>query len=299
MTRRDDTTQTPSANDAEPPAGEKLQKVLARAGLGSRRQIEERIRAGRVLVNGEPAMLGARVTGAERIKVDGRLISGERLQEASPRVLIYHKPVGEMSTASDPEGRPTVFDALPRVRGGRWISVGRLDLNTLGLLLFTTDGELANRLMHPAHEVEREYAVRVFGEVDDAMLQRLRTGVMLDDGMARFDAVTPGGGEGGNQWYHVVLREGRRREVRRLWEALGVKVSRLIRVRYGPVRLPTDLPRGRWQQLDPAGTEALYRLVGLTPPTRPTRPTRSRDDRPGSGARRDRRPPTRGKSPPR
>lgn len=244
---------------------EKLQKVLARAGLGSRRELEERIRAGRVLVNGEPARLGDRVTGRERIKLDGRLVSPEKLRGPSRRVIVYHKPVGEMSTRKDPEGRPTVFASLPRLGNGRWISVGRLDVNTLGLLLFTNDGELANRLMHPRYAMEREYAVRVFGNVDPAVLERLRQGVRLEDGMARFDAIKPGGGSGGNQWFHVLLREGRKREVRRLWESQGVRVSRLMRVRFGPVRLPADLPRGQWRFLDKAAVDALCSLVELDP----------------------------------
>ncbi len=250
---------------------EKLQKVLARAGMGSRRELEERIRAGRVLVNGEPARIGDRVSGTERIKVDGRLVPPAALQGAQRRVIIYHKPVGEMTTRRDPEGRPTVFSSLPRPAGGRWISVGRMDVNTLGLLLFTNDGELANRLMHPRYAVEREYAVRVFGEVDEAMLGRLQQGVRLEDGLARFDAVQPAGGSGENQWFHVLLREGRRREVRRLWESQGVRVSRLIRVRYGPVTLPPDLARGEWRHLDDDAVDDLCRLVHLEPDRAPRR----------------------------
>ncbi len=244
---------------------EKLQKVLARAGLGSRRQLEELIAQGRVLVNGEPARLGDRVTGREKIKLDGRLVPANRLAGPNRRVLVYHKPVGEVTTRSDPEGRPTVFASLPKTGTGRWISVGRLDVNTLGLLLFTNDGELANRLMHPRYQLLREYAVRVFGEVDQALLQRLVSGVTLEDGEARFETVQQGGGPGGNQWFHVTLREGRQREVRRLWESQGVQVSRLIRVAYGPVHLPKDLARGEWRFLDEAAVAELCRTVELDP----------------------------------
>ncbi len=270
---------------------EKLQKVLARAGYGSRRQIEQWIAEGRVQVNGEPARLGDRVTGTERIRCNGRLVPREKLAGSQRKVLMYHKPVGEMSTRHDPEGRTTVFNALPGLGSGRWISIGRLDLNTLGLLLFTNDGELANALMHPSRAVEREYAVRVFGEVDQAMLQRLQTGVELEDGTAAFDSVVAGGGdrEGGNQWFHVVLREGRRREVRRLWESQGVQVSRLIRVRYGPIRLPRDLPRGKWRFLKPEQVDALARAAGLAEASRPE-PSLHRHTRARGKARAGRKP---------
>lgn len=256
---------------------EKLQKVLARAGYGSRREIEALIAAGRVQVNGEPARLGDRVTGEERIRCNGRLVPREKLQPSGRKVLMYHKPVGEVCTRDDPEGRPTVFAALPKLGSGRWISIGRLDLNTLGLLLFTNDGELANRLMHPSHAQEREYAVRVFGEVDEAMVRRLQQGVELEDGPAAFEQVEARGGEGGNQWFHVTIREGRKREVRRLWESQGVQVSRLMRVRYGPVRLPRDLPRGKWRFLPEDAVNALAAAVGLAampsrkPPAKPVR----------------------------
>lgn len=242
---------------------EKLQKVLARAGLGSRREIEQLIAQGRVQVNGEPAKLGDRVTGQERIRFNGRLVPREKLVADSRKVLMYHKPVGEISTRDDPEGRATVFDNLPKLGSGRWISIGRLDLNTLGLLLFTNDGELANRLMHPSWAQEREYAVRIFGEVSNDVLKRLQTGVELEDGPAKFESITVRGGEGGNQWFHVTIREGRRREVRRLWESQGVQVSRLIRVRYGPISLPKDLPRGKWRFLEPEQVDAMAREVGL------------------------------------
>ncbi|EKY3198879.1 23S rRNA pseudouridine(2605) synthase RluB [Cronobacter turicensis] len=248
---------------------EKLQKVLARAGHGSRREIEAMIEAGRVSVDGKIATLGDRVevTPALKIRIDGHLISVKESVEQICRVLAYYKPEGELCTRSDPEGRPTVFDRLPKLRGARWIAVGRLDVNTCGLLLFTTDGELANRLMHPSQEVEREYAVRVFGQVDDNKVRELARGVQLDDGPAAFKTIRFSGGEGINQWYNVTLTEGRNREVRRLWEAVGVQVSRLIRVRYGDIPLPKGLPRGGWTELDLAQTNYLRELVGLPPET--------------------------------
>ncbi|MHB8534619.1 MAG: 23S rRNA pseudouridine(2605) synthase RluB [Sulfuricaulis sp.] len=260
-------------SDRAPPAGEKLQKVLARAGLGSRRQIEHWIEEGRVSVDGTAAALGTRVTPDQTIRVDGRNVPTHSFQ-AKPRVLIYHKPEGEVCTRSDPQGRPTVFTKLPALRGARWIVVGRLDYNTSGLLLFTTDGELANRLMHPSHEIEREYAVRVLGKVSDAMLARLKEGVMLEDGPGHFDSVAEAGGAGANHWYHVVLKEGRNREVRRLWEAVGVKVSRLIRVRFGPAQLPPHFHAGRTIEMDAATTTELYSFVGLKAPafSKPDRP---------------------------
>ncbi len=273
-------------SDRKIPAGEKLQKVLARAGLGSRRQIEHWIEEGRVTVDGAAATLGARVTPDQTIRVDGRNVPTHIFQP-KPRILIYHKPEGEVCTRSDPQGRPTVFDKLPTLRGARWIVIGRLDYNTSGLLLFTTDGELANRLMHPSHEVEREYAVRVLGKVDDAMLARLKAGVMLEDGPAHFDAVTEAGGAGANRWFHVVLREGRNREVRRLWEAVGVKVSRLIRVRFGPIPLPPHFHAGRTVELDEAAAAALYDSVGLKFPEAPKkREQASRKPRAGGHRRR-------------
>ncbi|MBG6245125.1 23S rRNA pseudouridine(2605) synthase RluB [Candidatus Symbiopectobacterium sp. 'North America'] len=244
---------------------EKLQKVLARAGHGSRREIEGIIQAGRVSVDGKIATLGDRVevTKATRIRIDGHVVSVKETEEAICRVLIYYKPEGELCTRSDPDGRPTVFDRLPKMRGSRWVAVGRLDVNTSGLLLFTTDGELANRLMHPSHEVEREYAVRVFGEVDEDKLKLLTKGVQLDDGPASFCTLKYSGGEGLNQWYNVTLTEGRNREVRRLWEAVGVQVSRLIRVRYGDIPLPKGLPRGGWTEMPLEQLNYLRELVQL------------------------------------
>lgn len=245
---------------------ERLQKVLAQAGLGSRREIEQWISAGRVIVDGKPAELGQKVTGRERISVDGKPVRIAAAHKSAPEVLAYHKPVGEVCSRDDPEGRPTVFEALPRPRQGRWISVGRLDINTSGLLLFTTDGELANRLMHPAQEVEREYAVRVLGEVDRPMLERLVKGVELEDGVARFISVTEAGGSGANRWFHVVIKEGRKREVRRLWETQGVTVSRLARVRFGPLALERGLRQGRWRPLTPNEQKQLYQAAGLKAP---------------------------------
>ncbi len=244
--------------------GEKLQKVLARAGLGSRREIETWIAAGRISVNKQPAKLGDRVSAEDEIRLDGKRLrlAPAPSPRALPEVLVYHKPVGEVCSRKDTEGRPTVFSRLPRPRdGGRWVAVGRLDLNTSGLLLFTTDGELANRLMHPAQQVEREYAVRILGEVDQAMRQRLLRGVELEDGPARFQAIQDAGGRGANHWYHVILHEGRQREVRRLWESQGVKVSRLIRVGYGPIQLPPGLKTGHFQRPPPPAIRALLRVA--------------------------------------
>jgi 23S rRNA pseudouridine2605 synthase len=219
--------------------------VLAAAGLGSRREIEEWIAAGRVSVNGSVAQLGARALPHDEIAVDGKPVP--RAAPAAPRVLLYHKPVGQLVTQSDPQGRPTVFSALP---AGRWIAVGRLDLNSSGLLLFTDSGELANRLMHPRYELEREYAARIRGALAPAEKKQLLEGIELDGEVARFDRVEDERrSEGSNRWYRVVLREGRNREVRRLFEALGHAVSRLVRLRYGSVELPADLAAGRWREL--------------------------------------------------
>ena len=248
---------------------EKLQKVLARAGHGSRREIETMISAGRVSVDGKLATLGDRVepSSSLKIRIDGHVVAvSESITEVC-RVLAYYKPEGELCTRNDPEGRPTVFDRLPKLRGARWIAVGRLDVNTCGLLLFTTDGELANRLMHPSREVEREYAVRVFGEVDDDKIRQLSRGVQLEDGPASFKTLKFTGGEGINQWYNVTLTEGRNREVRRLWEAVGVQVSRLIRVRYGDLNLPKGLPRGGYKELDLPDINYLRTLVDMTEET--------------------------------
>ncbi|NVK72996.1 23S rRNA pseudouridine(2605) synthase RluB [Marinomonas sp. CT5] len=241
---------------------EKLQKVLARAGQGSRREMENRIREGRVLVNGEVATLGDRVSTKDTITIDGYTIVATEAGE-NRRVIIYNKPEGEVCTRKDPEGRPTVFDKLPKLRGERWIAVGRLDINTSGLLLFTTDGELANRLMHPSTEIDREYLVRVMGEVTDENLAALKKGVILDDGVAKFTDIVDGGGEGINRWFYVCLMEGRNREVRRLWESQGVKVNRLKRVRFGPVFLPSKAKVGRWVEMEETDVNSLCAMVDL------------------------------------
>jgi 23S rRNA pseudouridine2605 synthase len=245
---------------------ERLQKVLARAGLGSRRQIEDWIREGRVQVDGKTAELGQKVSGREAIVVDGNRVHVNTGEGAPADLLLYHKPVGEVCSRDDPQGRPTVFDTLPQPRSGRWISIGRLDISTSGLLLFTTDGELAHRLMHPSQEIEREYAVRLLGEVDAPMLDRLIKGVELEDGLARFTAIEESGGSGANRWFHVIIKEGRNREVRRLWESQGVQVSRLTRVRFGPVILERSLRRGSWRPLSPQEQKKLYQAAGLTAP---------------------------------
>lgn len=229
---------------------EKLQKVLARAGIGSRREMERWIEAGRIDVNGDTATLGDRVTAKDRIQVDGNKIEFPIESDIKTRVILYHKPEGEICTRSDPEGRPTVFERLPRLNEGRWVAIGRLDFNTTGVLLFTNNGELANRLMHPSSNIEREYAVRVLGEVTPDMIDRLKKGVTLEDGKARFKTITKSGGEGANTWYHVTLTEGKNREVRRLWESQNVKISRLMRVKFGKTTLPKYLKPGKWKELE-------------------------------------------------
>ncbi|MFD2633280.1 23S rRNA pseudouridine(2605) synthase RluB [Idiomarina piscisalsi] len=247
---------------------EKLQKVLARSGHGSRREIEAKIAAGRIRVNGMVAQLGERVDADAKVRIDGHEVEIKPEEEVICRVLMYHKPEGELCTRKDPEGRPTVYDRLPRMSGARWVAVGRLDVNTSGLLLFTTDGELANRLMHPSQQVEREYAVRIFGEVDDKMISRLKKGVQLEDGPAHFNSIKPAGGDGMNRWYHVTISEGRNREVRRLWESQEVQVSRLIRVRYGDIPLEQGLPQGGWSEMPLEQVNALRKQVKLPPEER-------------------------------
>jgi 23S rRNA pseudouridine2605 synthase len=242
---------------------EKLQKVLARAGFGSRREMENWIKAGRVKVNGKVASLGDRAGSDDKITVDGKKLSANTAKSVEQKVLIYNKPIGEICSRNDPEGRPSVFDKLPRLQHARWISVGRLDINTSGLLLFTTDGELANKLMHPSMQIEREYAVRVIGEVTQEMVQTMHKGVLLEDGLARFTDIQFFSGEGANQWYHVVIMEGRNREVRRLWESQGVKVSRLKRVRYGNVFIPSVVKVGQYRELAVNDMKDLYKLAGL------------------------------------
>lgn len=246
--------------------GERIQKLLAQAGEGSRREIERWISEGRVKLNGETAVLGARATHRDNITVDGRAVNLKTVQEREYRVIVYSKPEGVLCTNSDPEGRKTVFDNLPKLKNQRWISVGRLDINTSGLLILTTDGELANRLMHPSYEVDREYAVRILGDVDDGVINRLKEGVLLEDGVAKFTDVQRAPGESGaNSWFHVALMEGRNREVRRLWESQGVQVSRLKRVRYGCIFLPSRLKVGAWEELNNKEINELRSLVNLPP----------------------------------
>lgn len=246
------------------PSGERIQKLLAQAGEGSRREIERLISQGRVKVNGAIATLGDRASIHDLIAIDGRTVNFKALLDREYRVIVYSKPEGVVCTNSDPEGRPTVFDNLPKLKNQRWISVGRLDINTSGLLILTTDGELANRLMHPSYEVDREYAVRILGDVDDAAIKRLKEGVLLEDGVAKFTDVQRAPGESGaNAWFHVVLMEGRNREVRRLWESQGVQVSRLKRVRYGCIFLPSRLKVGAWEELNNKEVNQLRSLVNL------------------------------------
>jgi 23S rRNA pseudouridine2605 synthase len=258
---------------------EKLQKVLARSGHGSRRELETLIAAGRVSVDGKVATLGERIDADAKVRIDGREVTIKPPEDVVCRVLMYHKPEGELCTRKDPEGRPTVYDRLPRVQGARWVAVGRLDVNTSGLLLFTTDGELANRLMHPGHQIEREYAVRVFGEVTDEMIKKLQKGVQLEDGPAAFKEIKRGGGEGMNTWFRVMLTEGRNREVRRLWESQGVTVSRLMRVRYGNIRLEQGLPQSGWGELPLEQINYLRQLVGLPPEQRSFTDPRNQESR--------------------
>ncbi len=248
---------------------EKLHKVLARSGIGSRREMERWIKEGRVHVNGELATLGDRIGNGDEVEVDGRAVNLIFENQATRRVLIYNKPVGEICTRHDPEGRPTVFRHLPPLKEGRWITVGRLDINTSGLLLFTTDGELANALMHPSAQIDREYAVRVLGSVDDAMIERLTKGVLLEDGMARFTDVQYFDGEGANKWYHCVVMEGRNREVRRLWESQEIQVSRLKRVRFGPVFMPSDIKAGTWKEMTVKEVNDLSKMFELAPKKAP------------------------------
>ncbi|MEW5879419.1 MAG: 23S rRNA pseudouridine(2605) synthase RluB [Pseudomonadota bacterium] len=251
-----------AAKQALAAQSDKLHKVLADAGIGSRRDMEELIIAGRVSVNGQPAHIGQRVLPTDQVRVNGKPLV-RRQPGKPPRVLLYHKPAGEIVSQDDPDKRPTVFDKLPKVSGGRWVAVGRLDFNTEGLLLFTTSGELANRLMHPRYEVEREYAVRVLGELTDEQKGRLLAGVQLGDGTAAFSKLEEAGGQGANRWYRVVIAEGRNREVRRMFEAVGLEVSRLIRIRYGAIQLPRSLARGRYQELSPEWVQAWMHDLGI------------------------------------
>lgn len=249
----------PSAQQVAAGKPERLHKILAQAGIGSRREMEDWIMAGRISVNGQPASIGQLVGPSDRVKVNGKLVNLRVANNRVPRVLMYHKPEGEIVSQKDPEGRPTVFQALPKMRGGRWIAVGRLDFNTSGLLIFTTSGELANRLMHPSSRLVREYAVRVLGSLTEEAKDQLLDGIQLDDGIAFFSSLTEEGGEGANRWYRVTLFEGRNREVRRMFESVGCTVSRLMRVRYGPVLLPSWLKRGMHREMEPEQVKSLIK----------------------------------------
>ncbi len=275
------------APQAETP---KLHKVLAQAGLGSRLEMEQLIMEGRISVNNEPAHIGQRIQFGDQIKVNGKPIR-VRIEPPPARVIAYHKPVGEVVTHDDPQNRPTVFRKLPKLYQGKWQSVGRLDLNTEGLLLFTSSGELANKLMHPRFGLEREYAVRVLGALSSDEKERLLQGVQLDDGLAQFGSIEDGGGEGSNHWYRVTISEGRNREVRRMLEAVGHAVSRLIRIRYGAMLLPRGLKRGAWMELDDADIRALMRAAGAdaAPRRGPAEGPGGRNDGAGKGQGRNRR----------
>lgn len=259
---------------------EKLHKMLAGAGLGSRRDMEALIEAGAVTVNGQPAKVGDRVRPGDQVKVRGRAVKLV-WEETLPKVMIYHKEDGEIVSRDDPEGRPSVFDKLPRLKGQRWISIGRLDFNTEGLLVFTTSGELANRLSHPRYEVEREYAVRILGELSQEQMDQLTGGIELDDGVAQVDSLYSLGGEGANHWYQLVIREGRNREVRRLFEALGLTVSRLIRVRFGPVAMPPKVKRGMFLDLTDAQVRELLKWCELESSLPAKKPLGRRGDEAG------------------
>lgn len=271
---------------------ERLHKLLAAAGVGSRREMEEWISAGRITVNGAVATLGLSIETTDRIMIDKRPFRFKRELKSGlarpPRVLIYNKPEGEIVSRDDPEGRTSVFQQLPRIKGAKWISVGRLDINSGGLLLFTTSGDLANRLMHPSYEIEREYAVRVMGVLSKTQMQRLVDGVELEEGIAKFDYIEDRGGEGSNHWYHVVLKEGHKREVRRIFQAAGLLVSRLLRVRYGDIRLPPRIKRGQMLELELPQVNALLASVGLieVPAKKPPvqRKVKGRDDLPAREA---------------
>ena len=246
-------------------SSQKLHKMLAQAGLGSRREMEELIQSGSVTVNGKTADIGMRVGPEDVVRVNRRPVK-LRFGVENTRILLYHKQEGEIVSRDDPEGRAAVFDKLPRIRGGKWTSVGRLDFNTSGLLIFTTSGELANRLMHPRFEVERQYAVRILGELTDEQMKLLRSGIELEDGLAKFTELADQGGEGSNHWYHAVIKEGRNREVRRMFEAIGLTVSRLMRVRFGIINMPPRLKRGQFLELEPKQVAQVLQWAGSLQP---------------------------------
>jgi 23S rRNA pseudouridine2605 synthase len=256
----------PRADSDAPTLEERLHKVLANAGLGSRRMLEQRIQSGEVELNGAPAEIGMSVKAGDRVVMDGKQFVVATDSRDDTEVLVYHKPEGVLTTRDDPEGRPTVFEQLPRLKGARWVAVGRLDINTTGLLLLTTDGELANALMHPKSGLEREYLCRVHGEVPDEIIEKLKAGVELDDGPARFDEIAVISRGGSHSWFRVVIREGRNREVRRLWDSQGFLVSRLKRIRYGKIELPRNLRRGECEALDAESVKQLRQTTGLGVP---------------------------------
>ena len=262
--------------NAAPEPTQRLHKLMALAGLGSRRDMEEMIASGRVTINGETAKVGAGVTQYDIVRVDSRPLK-LNFEPELPQVLIYHKPEGEIVSQDDPEGRSSVFDKLPRIKQGKWIAIGRLDINTSGLLIFTNSGELANRFMHPRYEVEREYAVRIFGELTEDQMLTLTQGIELEDGPASFDSISPQGGEGANHWYQVVIREGRNREVRRLFEAFQLPVSRLMRVRFGPINLPPRVKRGTMLKLEQKQVVDLLEWAGLEVPKAPMKQLSQRE----------------------
>jgi 23S rRNA pseudouridine2605 synthase len=262
--------------NAPPEPTQRLHKLLAMQGMGSRRDMEELIASGRVTVNGEIAKVGAGITQYDIVRVDSRPIRIS-FEAELPQILIYHKPEGEIVSQDDPEGRASVFDKLPRIKQGKWIAIGRLDMNTSGLLIFTNSGELANRFMHPRYEVEREYAVRIFGELTEGQLLQLTQGIELEDGPAAFDSISPQGGEGANHWYQVVIKEGRNREVRRLFEAFQLPVSRLMRVRFGPVNLPPRVKRGTMLKLEQKQVVELLEWAGLDVPKTPLKQLNQRE----------------------
>lgn len=261
--RKPDTKKASTPTSALNVTGERIQKVLARGGIGSRREIERWIEDGKIFVNGAKVILGLRLKSGDQVQISGRQVNWEKYTQQVTRVIVYNKPLGEVVTRRDPQGRPVVFSNLPKLDIGRWISVGRLDINTSGLLLLTNNGELANRLMHPSTELDREYAVRILGEVPDEMIDTLKKGVELEDGDAKFSDLQFFSGEGANKWFHVVVQEGRNRLVRRLWESQGVTVSRLMRVRYGPAVLPTNVRARDYYEMNTKELDLILNITGL------------------------------------